>query len=152
MKSTFRKRFGISRLRGSKNGFAHSVPLSDMALALIAEGNKSAINGRLFGLNTQRVANLINQNRNLIRVKHWTAHDLRRTVCTHLAKMGISPLVIGAVVNHRTATKGGVTMGTYVQYDYAKEKYDALELWADRLQAIVAGEAARVIPMQRNGR
>jgi integrase len=129
----------------TKNGFAHSVPLSDMALELIAEARKSAINGRLFRLNTQRIANLISQNRDKIPIRHWTAHDLRRTACTHMAKMGISPLVIGAVVNHRTQTKGGVTLGTYVQYDYAREKREALELWADRLSDIVSGGGAKII-------
>ena len=111
----------------TKNGFAHTVPLSDMALELIVEARGTALERRLFRLNTQRVANLINQNRDQIPVKHWTAHDLRRTACTHMAKMGISPLVIGAVANHRTQTKGGVTLGTYVQYDYAKEKREALD-------------------------
>jgi integrase len=135
----------------TKNGFAHTVPLSEMALDLIADARKSAIGGRLFRLNTQRVANLINQNRDRIQVKHWTAHDLRRTVCTHMAKMGISPLVIGAVVNHRTQTKGGVTLGVYVQYDYAREKREALDMWADRLAAIVRGGAAKLIHMRGHG-
>ena len=66
--------------------------------------------------------------------------------------MGVSPLVIGAVVNHRSQTKSGVTLGTYVRYDYAKEKREALELWAERLSAIVAGDVARIIPMNRNAR
>jgi integrase len=115
-----------------------------MALELIADARAAAPVGRLFRLNTQRVANLINQNRDRIPVKHWTAHDLRRTVCTHLAKMGVPPLHIGAVVNHRQATKGGVTLGVYVQYDYAKEKREALDLWADRLQAIIGGPVPKL--------
>jgi hypothetical protein len=61
--------------------------------------------------------------------------------------MGVSPLVIAACVNHRGTTKSGITMSTYVRYDYAKEKREALELWADRLQAIISGDHARVIPM-----
>jgi hypothetical protein len=72
---------------------------------------------------------------------------LRRSACTCMARLGISPLVIGAVVNHRTLTKGSITLGTYVQYDYAKEKREALDMWADRLAAIVRGDAAKVIPM-----
>jgi integrase len=135
----------------TKNGYAHTVPLSDTALDLIREARLAVPTSRLFRLNTQRVANLINQNRDRIPVKHWTAHDLRRTTCTHMAKMGISPLVIGAVVNHRTQTKAGVTLGVYVQYDYAKEKREALELWADRLQAVIGGTDAKVIPMKALG-
>jgi hypothetical protein len=46
-------------------------------------------------------------------------------------------------------TKGGVTMGHYVRYDYAREKSEALELWAERLAAIIRGDTvADVIPMR----
>ena len=130
----------------AKNGFAHSIPLSGLALELITEARGIRREGRLFHFNTQRVANLININRHRIPVKHWTAHDLRRSACTSMARLGISPLVIGAVVNHRTLTKGGITLGTYVQYDYAKEKREALDMWADRLAAIVSGGASESYP------
>jgi integrase len=131
----------------SKNGFEHSVPLSDMALDLFTEARRTAINGRLFHLDSQRVANFVNQRRDRLPVRDWSAHDLRRSVCTHLAKLGVSPLIIGSVVNHRGVSKSGVTLGVYVQYDYAREKREALELWAERLSAIVAGIAPKVIPM-----
>ena len=65
-----------------------------------------------------------------------------------MAELGVSPIVIGACVNHRGTTNAGVTLGVYVQYTYAKEKREALELWADRLAAIVGGGAAKVIPLQ----
>jgi integrase len=131
----------------AKNGFKHSVPLSGLALDLIAEARPSAINGRLFRLNTQRLGNLLNQKRARLPVRDWSAHDLRRTVCTHLAMLGVSPLVIGACVNHRTQTKSGITLGTYVRYDYAKEKRDALDMWANRLAAIIGGSGAKIIPI-----
>jgi integrase len=133
----------------TKNGTAHSVPLSGLALDLIAEARRSAINGRLFRLNTQRLGNLLNQKRDRLPVKDWTAHDLRRSVCTHLAMLGVSPLVIGACVNHRTQTKSGVTLGTYVRYDFAKEKREALDMWADRLAAIIGGDAAKIFSLAR---
>ena len=132
----------------TKNGSAHTVPLSDMALDLIAEARRTERGGRLFNLNTQRLANFLAQRRGRLPVQDWSAHDLRRSVCTHLAMLGISPLIIGAVVNHRQVTKGGVTLGVYVQYDYAKEKREALDMWADRLAAIVSGGGAKVIPLR----
>jgi integrase len=135
----------------TKNGSAHTVPLSDMALDLIAEARRTERGGRLFDLNTQRLANFLAQRRGRLPVQDWSAHDLRRSVCTHLAMLGISPLIIGAVVNHRQVTKGGVTLGVYVQYDYAKEKREALDMWADRLTAIVAGTAPKVMPMRPQG-
>jgi integrase len=123
----------------SKNGEEHKVPLSDMALELIAEARSTAINGRLISRSSEAVAQALLYKIDRLPVTGWTAHDLRRSVCTHLAKMGVPPLYIGAVVNHRQVTKAGVTLGVYVQYDYAKEKREALELWADRLAAILDG-------------
>jgi integrase len=68
----------------------------------------------------------------------WTPHDLRRTVLTQLARMGTMPIVIGAVANHLSVTKANVTFANYVQYDYAKEKREALEAWSRRLAEIVS--------------
>ena len=129
----------------SKNGIQHVVPLTNMALALIKETRATAVLGRMFpGLNSVKIGQQIIRYRDRLPVSDWAAHDLRRSVCTHLAKMGVPPLHIGAVVNHRQVTKAGVTLGVYVQYDYANEKREALDLWADRLAAIVAGDAAKI--------
>ena len=57
---------------------------------------------------------------------HWTMHDLRRTVVTRMAELGISPIVLAHVVNHRSVSKAGVTLGVYSQYTYEKEKREAL--------------------------
>jgi len=132
----------------SKNGEAHTVPLSDMATELIAEARSTAINGRLISRSSEAVAQALLHKIDRLPVSDWTAHDLRRTVCTHLAKMGVPPLHIGAVVNHRQVTKGGVTLGVYVQYDYGKEKRQALELWADRLDAIIKQIDFKIIPLR----
>jgi integrase len=113
-----------------------------MALDLIAEATPS-----FFRFNTLRVSQCLVQRRERLPVKGWNAHDLRRTCATHLAMLGVSPIAIGAVLNHRTATRGTVTLAHYVQYDYAQEKRRALDLWADRLAGIV-GIGARVLPLR----
>jgi integrase len=132
----------------SKNGHAHTVPLSNMALELIAEAQTTSLNGRLLSRSGDAIGHTLAYRMDKLPVTDWTAHDLRRTVCTHLAKMGFSPLVIGAVVNHRTQTKGGITLSTYVHYDYSREKRDALDAWAERLAAIVSGTAAKIVPLR----
>ena len=135
----------------SKNGEAHTIPLTAMALKLIAECEP--INGRLINRSPAAIAQALhyalNDKRKPLPVLGWTAHDLRRTACTHMAKLGIPPLHIAAVANHRQVTKRGVTLGVYVQYDYAKEKREALELWAERLDGIVSA-GAMVLPMRRH--
>ena len=65
-----------------------------------------------------------------------------------MAELGVAPIVLGHVINHRSVTKAGVTLSAYSQYDYAKEKSEALAIWADRLDAIVRG-GAKVLPMRR---
>jgi hypothetical protein len=74
---------------------------------------------------------------------YWTAHDLRRTAVSGMAKLGVPPIVLGHIINHRSVTKAGVTLAVYAQYDHDKEKRDALNRWAERVAAIVApGSAA----------
>ena len=124
---------GVWNIPGSrtKNGFSHSVPLSPMALAIIPDGE--------FGISRARVMDVIRQH--LQYGERWTAHDLRRTALTKMAELGVAPIVLGHIANHRTTTKAGMTLGVYVHHAYEKEKREALELWADRLQGIVSGGA-----------
>lgn len=71
----------------------------------------------------------------------WTHHDLRRTVATKMADMGIAPHIIEAVLNHISGHKGHVH-GIYNRSDYADQKRHALNAWADHLLGIVEGRAA----------
>ena len=86
-------------------------------------------------------------------IDHWTAHDLRRTAITSMAQLGIAPIVLGHVINHRSVTKDGVTLSVYSHYDYSRERCEALDLWADRLGAIADDHtAADVVPMLQKAR
>ena len=99
-------------------------------------------------LRADAVSKTITKAQERVGIEHWTAHDLRRTAVTGMAQLGVAPIVLGHVINHRSVTKAGVTLAVYAHYDYAKEKREALELWADRLAGIV-GSAAAVVPMRR---
>ena len=115
----------------TKNGHAHSVPLTELAIDLI-----NGVGG-VGGVSRGQVSNFVGDHQ--FGLPQWTAHDLRRTVLTKMAELGIPPIVLGHVANHRTTTKAGVTLGVYVQHAYAREKREALELWANRLQGIICG-------------
>ena len=65
-----------------------------------------------------------------------------------MAQLGVAPIVLGHVANHLTTTKAGITLAVYSKYNYAQEKRTALDLWADRLGAIVGGTGADVVPMR----
>ena len=66
----------------------------------------------------------------------WRLHDLRRTVATGMAELGVQPHIIEAVLNHRSGHKGGVA-GVYNRATYGREVGVALALWADHLRSIV---------------
>lgn len=82
-------------------------------------------------------------------IKPWSAHDLRRTPLTGMARLGVAPIVLGHVANHRTTTRAGVTLSVYSQYTYDAEKRAALDLWADHPTGIVGGAGAKVVTSQR---
>ena len=133
----------------SKNKHEHKVPLSDLAVALIKEALADAVDDRVFRLPPHRTNKYVTNCQAKFSVRNWSAHDLRRTMCTYMVRLGVSPLIVGHVVNHRGTTKAGMTLAVYVQYDFAKEKREALELWAERLCAIIGGDAAKVIPIHQ---
>ena len=55
----------------------------------------------------------------------WTVHDIRRSVATHMARMGVPQEHIERVLGHVVQ---GVA-GTYNRYSYLEEKRAALEAW-----------------------
>ena len=79
----------------------------------------------------------------------WTLHDLRRTAATRIADLGVAPHVIEAILNHVSGHKAGVA-GIYNRSTYAAEKRAALELWAARLQTVIAqADGAHVTKLRR---
>ena len=67
-----------------------------------------------------------------------TPHDLRRTLTTGISKLGFNRLVQDKVINHKDSSVGGI----YDRHDYAKEKQQALEAWARKLDEIIHGHTA----------
>jgi len=59
----------------------------------------------------------------------WTLHDIRRSVASGMASLGVEPHIIEAVLNHRTGVIRGVAR-VYNRHPYGDEKKAALELWA----------------------
>jgi integrase len=68
----------------------------------------------------------------------WTPHDLRRTMRTRLAALGISRDVAERVIGHKI---GGM-VETYNRYSYAEEKRAAFEHWDKELIRIVGANGS----------
>ncbi|MGG5809155.1 tyrosine-type recombinase/integrase [Falsiroseomonas sp. CW058] len=60
----------------------------------------------------------------------WVVHDLRRSMATHMERLGVAPHVIEACLGH--VLKG--VAGTYRRYNFLPEKLDALQRWADTVR------------------
>jgi integrase len=73
-------------------------------------------------------------------VKAWRLHDVRRTVATGMADLGVEPHHIEACLNHYSGHRAGVA-GVYNRSSYVNEVARALARWADHI-AVVRGEPA----------
>ena len=133
----------------TKNGRPHHVPLSRQAVEILAarprlEG-REAVFGRSDGRGfsgwskcKQRI------DAEVMLAKPWVIHDLRRTVVTGMAEIGVAPHVIEAIVNHVSGHKGGVA-GIYNRATLMPERTAALQRWADHLESLLArGQAGNV--------
>jgi integrase len=135
----------------SKNGLAHRVPLSPLALALLKEIKTGAGGSRwLFPsprgdkpITGPAVDHAMRDNRDTLGTQSATPHDLRRTAASHMTSMGISRLVVSKILNH---AEPGVT-AVYDRHSYDAEKRQALDAWCARLQEIVgtSGRAGNVV-------
>lgn len=141
-----------------KNGHTHTVPLSDLALSVInealADTEGGAVfpdqGGKPFPSPTVTTAVLRAQGKeNRFGIPRWSPHDLRRTCLDNMARLGVSPNIIAEVANHRSVAKSGITFAHYIKHSFENEKRQALDLWGDRLQAVIENRAAVVVPMQR---
>jgi integrase len=79
-------------------------------------------------------------------VRDWVVHDLRRTVATKLADIGIMPHIIEQALNHQSGHKGGVA-GIYNRSTYEREVRNALAIWHDHLRSIVEGGERKIVSL-----
>ena len=135
----------------SKNGRTHLVPLSELARRTVLSavdlaGNSEylfasrAIKGAPITAHALSVAMArFAANFDPEAAKSWqteppSPHDLRRTIATRLAELGIPKEDRDAVLNH---TPRDVGKRHYDLYDRELEKRSALELWAHMLSTII---------------
>jgi integrase len=149
----------------TKNGRPHEVPLSKPALSILKSREKRAGRDTVFGDGPRRAdgADADEEwfggfqgwskckaalDRQTASVGPWRLHDVRRTVATRMAELGIQPHIIEALLNHVSGHKAGVA-GVYNRSSYGVEKRAALDLWGKYVQALVqseeSGDSPRVV-------
>ena len=68
-------------------------------------------------------------------VSDWTLHDLRRTVVSGMARLGVSPHGADKILNHQSGTISGVA-AVYQRHEFLKERQDALKLWGQHVSSL----------------
>jgi len=126
----------------AKNGRVHEIPLSDLALDIITSAPRREGRAMLFGAGGGPFSGWSKAKAALdarlgSEFVPWRIHDLRRTVATGMARLGVLPHVVEAVLNHVSGHKSGVA-GIYNRATYRNEKREALALWAAHIQKITS--------------
>jgi len=131
----------------SKNKREHVLPLPRAFWEIVESVERQPGRDFLFGYSDHGFSNWSNPKEALDHrcgVAGWTHHDIRRTVATRMADIGIQPHVIEAALNHTSGHKAGVA-GIYNRSTYANEKKIALARWADHIASIVSGEERKIL-------
>jgi integrase len=141
-----------------KNKRPHQIPVSQMAFGILKARHNSlfdrvhtsppdAINGStVFGKRGRGFSTWADGKATLDRrlgpaFQDWRLHDVRRSVATGLAKLGVNLPVIERVLNHLSGSFAGI-VGVYQRHDFADEKRAALEKWAQHVMSLTAPSGA----------
>jgi integrase len=125
----------------AKNGIEHTIPLPDSAVDILTDCPRIvgcdfvfSVNGRnpmrAFYLTKRRIDALMPAG-----TAPWVMHDIRRTVATGMAKLGINLPVIEKLLNHVSGSFAGI-VGVYQRHSFADEKRTAMDAWAQHVEAM----------------
>jgi integrase len=145
------------RAERTKNGLPHDLPLSSPAVAILRDRAKRERRDLVFGTGDgpfqgwsnaksaldARVLKRLRREDKKAQLAAWRVHDIRRTVATRLADIGVLPHVVEAILNHVSGHKAGVA-GVYNRAAYAAEKRAALNLWAVHVAEAATGQPSKV--------
>ena len=70
-------------------------------------------------------------------VPPFRLHDLRRTMATGMAALGIALPVVEKILNHVSGSFAGI-VSVYQRHEYTDEKREALRRWAAHVEGLVA--------------
>lgn len=124
----------------AKNATQHTVPLTPLAVSILE--NLPRFAGSDFVFTTTGKTPISGFGRLKARLEKasgaddWRMHDIRRTVATNMAMMGVQPHVIEAVLNHKSGIVSGVA-AVYNRHAYTLEKRGALTKWAEHVEALI---------------
>lgn len=126
----------------SKNGIPIDYPLPDLLVQYLEELKVLSVGSEFVFPNRRAskrfpyvspdtlnaaLSNLFKKE--LLKIEHFTLHDLRRTCRTTLSDLGVAPYVAERCLNHKLPK----IMGTYDKHDYFEERKEAHQKLTDAL-------------------
>jgi hypothetical protein len=79
----------------------------------------------------------------LSEVSDWTLHDLRRTVVSGMARLGVAPHVADKILNHQSGTISGVA-AVYQRHEFMRERKKALEVWGKHVEGLSSSRSSNI--------
>lgn len=122
---------GVLHIPDTKNGKAHSLPITAPILGILERRNQSATQGQIFHeLSADHVTEMAVR----AGAPKFTLHDLRKLLATTGEQLSISDAVLRRILNH-TAPKSDVLYRHYVSLDIndIREPLSAIQTELERL-------------------
>jgi integrase len=135
----------------AKNHRVHVVPLSPLAQDILSkvarvEGDLVfTTNGRTPVSGWSKIKAALDEQ---MKVPPWRIHDLRRTVATGMAELGILPHIIESTLNHVSGSRAGVA-GVYNRSELLPERKAALLRWSQHVEGLIRGDKDKVVTLKR---
>jgi integrase len=134
----------------SKNGKAHTLPIMPMVAEIISTVPKLVGRDLLFGARSDGGFTTWDDEKQALDgrsgVTGWKLHDVRRSVATKMADIGVQPHIIEEILAHTSGHRAGVA-GIYNRSRYTTEVRNALALWEDHLRSLIEGGERKVVPI-----
>jgi integrase len=130
---------GIWTISENKAGNLHAVPLSALARSILSFKSTQNESSSVFPDKQDRSikrATFSQATRRFCaksKLQPFTPHDLRRTVTTHMRRIGIAPYIVDRVQNR---VETSVQARHYDRWTYLPEKTKALTMWASEIERL----------------
>lgn len=138
-------------VRRSKNGKAHAVPLTkpcvDIIKSLPRHSREAGSTDFLFSPKSVPPAGFTKFKNRLDKIiagdgqalEPYVLHDIRRSVATGMARLGIALPVVERCLNHTSGSFSGI-VGVYQRHSFTEEMREALDRWANHIARLIDDE------------
>jgi len=120
-----------------KAGRRHVLPLTDTVASILGRYPKK---GLLFPSESGTLFRVRDRDKKALDkasgLSNWTHHDLRRTLATKMAEIGIAPHVVERILAHQSGTISGVS-AIYNRHHFLPEMKLALLAFEEKLQTVL---------------